>query len=93
MKDSLHLTEQNMCFFQKEPWKQVLQEWGRFAALGEAVRSRAAVTVPKARVRVSAAGTVCTLKGLGQTCGHTELFLLNSQGLSQAIGFAETELE
>lgn len=87
------MAEQNMCFFLKEPWKQALQEWGGLTALGEAAKSHAAVTILTALVRVSAAGTVHTLKGLGQMCQHMELFLLNVQGLSQAIGFAGTEPE
>lgn len=67
----------------------MLQEWGRFTALWEAARSHVAVTIPMALVWVRAAGQYAHC----QICWHMELFLLNSQGLSQAIGFAGTEPE
>lgn len=77
-------------FFWKKPWKRVLQEQGRFTALGEAARSHTAAIVPAGLVQVSMARTAHMPKRLGQMCQHTEVFLLNSQSLPQAIGFADT---
>lgn len=82
-----------MGFFWKKHRKKVLQEQGRFTALGETARSRTAVTVPAGLVQVSMATTVRTPKRLGQMCQHTELFLINSQVLPQANGFADTQPE
>lgn len=92
LKDSLHLPEQNTCFSWKEPWKQALQERGRCTALGEAGGSHAAVTVPTALVRRSAARTACMLKGPRQVCQHTELLLLNSQGVAQQLALLAQSL-
>lgn len=88
-----HTWPSKISLFCKEAWKQVLQEGRRFPALGKAVRSCAAVTDPVALVWSSTAGAMWALKGLGHVCLHTKLLLLNSQGLSQAIGFAGREPE
>lgn len=76
--------------FLEEALKKSTAGTGKVHSPGGGCKEPYSSHCPAGLVQVSMARTAHMPKRLGQMCQHTEVFLLNSQSLPQAIGFADT---